>query len=323
MATPNTAQATLPLTQKSSGHKLWIQIKRHIPLYIMALPGLIYLFINNYMPMGGLTIAFKNINYRDGIWASPWCGLDNFEFLFKTKDAITMITNTISYNLVFIILNTFLSLMLAIFLNEVGHKFFKSFFQSALLLPHLISTVVIAYLAYAFLSPSTGVINKSLLEPLGIDGIDWYMTPKYWPFILVFVNAWKNVGYNCIVYFASIVGIDKSLYEAAELDGASRWQQIWKITVPIIMPTIMIMTLMSIGRIFRSDFGLFYQLPMNSGPLIDITQTLDTYVYRALLERGDIGMSSAAGFVQSIVGFVLVVISNNLAKRKDADGSLF
>lgn len=323
MATQNIEQVQLEKKTSLISHKTVVQIKRHIPLYIMALPGLIYLFINNYMPMGGLVIAFKNINYRDGIWNSPWAGLANFEFLFKTNDAWIMIRNTIGYNLVFIILNTFLSLMLAIFLNEVGNKFFKSFFQSALLLPHLISTVVIAYLAYAFLSPSTGVINKSILEPLGLEGVDWYMEPKYWPFILVFVNAWKNVGYNCIVYFASIVGIDKSLYEAAELDGASRWQQVWKITVPIIMPTILIMTLMSIGRIFRSDFGLFYQLPMNSGPLIDTTQTIDTYVYRALLERGDIGMSSAAGFVQSIVGFVLVMGSNWLVKRKNAEGSLF
>lgn len=323
MVKQNTEQVQLVKRRSLISHKTVIRVKRHIPLYIMALPGLIYLFINNYLPMFGLVIAFKNVNYRDGIWASPWAGLSNFEFLFKTADAWTITRNTILYNLVFIALNTFLSLMLAVFLNEIANKVLKSFFQSVLLLPHLISTVVIAYLAYAFLAPSTGVINKSILEPLGIAGIDWYIEAKYWPFILVFINAWKGVGYTCIVYFASIVGIDKSLYEAAELDGASRWQQIWRITIPIILPTILIMTLMNIGRIFRSDFGLFYQVPMNSGPLIDVTSTIDTYVYRALLERGDIGMSSAAGFYQSIVGFILVMGSNWLVRRKNAEGSLF
>lgn len=309
------------MSEKS--RKNLVRFKRGIPLYLMALPGLIYLFINNYMPMFGLVTAFKDIDYRKGIWGSDWVGFENFEYLFKTKDAWNITRNTILYNLAFIVVNTFLAVMLAIFLSEITKKFFARFFQSVILLPHLISIVVIAYLAYAFLSPTTGLINKSIIEPLGGEAVAWYTEAQYWPFILIFISAWKGVGYTCVIYYASIVGIDKSLYEAAELDGATKWQQVWRITIPQILPTITMMTLLHIGKIFYSDFGLFLQVPMSSGPLLDVTSTIDTYVYRGLLQLGDVGMSAAAGFYQSIIGFILVLVSNWLVRRKNPESSLF
>lgn len=302
--------------------KKWVKIRRYMPLYLMALPGVIYMIINNYMPMAGLVVAFKDYNVRKGIWGSAWNGFKNFEYLFKTKDAFIITRNTICYNLVFIVLGTLLALTLAISLNEVKNKFFSRFFQTTLLLPHLVSMVIVAYLVYAFLSQDTGLVN-GLIERLGGEPVSWYTEEKYWPFILVIVHAWKVTGYSTIVYFATIVGIDRGYYEAAELDGASKWQQITRITVPLIAPTIIMMVMLSIGRIFYSDFGLFYQVPMNSGPIQNITSTIDTYVYRGLMQLGDVGMSAAAGLYQSLVGFVLVLLSNWIVRRKSPENSLF
>lgn len=302
--------------------KKWVKIRRYMPLYLMALPGVIYMIVNNYMPMAGLVVAFKDYNVRRGIWGSEWNGFKNFEYLFKTKDAFIITRNTICYNLVFIVLGTLLALTLAISLNEVKNKFFSRFFQTTLLLPHLVSMVIVAYLVYAFLSQDTGLIN-GLIERLGGKPVSWYTEEKYWPFILVIVHAWKATGYSTIVYFATIVGIDRGYYEAAELDGASEWQQITRITIPLIAPTIIMMVMLSIGRIFYSDFGLFYQVPMNSGPIQNITSTIDTYVYRGLMQLGDVGMSAAAGLYQSLVGFVLVLLSNWIVRRKSPENSLF
>ncbi len=298
-------------------------IKRFWPLYLMFLPGVVYLFINNYIPMFGIQIAFRQYNARDGIYGSPWCGLKNFEFLFKTKDAFIMIRNTLLYNLVFIVLGTVLAVTVAIILNEIRNKFAKQAYQTVILIPYLISMVIVSYLAFAFLSSSNGFINNSLLKAMGKEPIDWYNTPKYWPFILVFINIWKGLGYNMILYYATICGIDHTLYEAAVVDGANRWQQIRNVTLPSLKSTVIILTLMSLGNIFRSDFGLFYQVPQNSGPLINVTQTIDTYVYRGLMQTNNIGMSSAAGLYQSVVGFVLVVTANLIVRRIDKDSALF
>jgi len=303
--------------------KVWKTFWRYKALFLMLVPEMVYLFINNYMPMFGLTIAFKDINYAKGIWRSDWIGLKNFEFLFISKDAWRITRNTILYNGVFIVLNTVMAIGVAILLNEVRKKFLARFYQSVLLLPYLISMVIVGYLVLALLNLENGFMNKVILPAFGIDPISWYTKPEYWPYILTIVNLWKNIGYLCIIYLAAIVGIDPEYYEAATIDGATKWQQIRSITVPLLMPTIIILTLLAIGRIFYADFGLFYQVPLNSGPLQPTTDVIDTYVYRALITLGDIGMSSAAGFYQSLVGFVLVLVSNLIVRLKDKDQALF
>ena len=298
------------------------KVKKFIPLYVMMIPGLAYLIINNYMPMPGLVIAFKNYSAKKGIYGSPWCGLANFKYLFVTEDAWIITRNTILYNLAFIVINTILSIAVAIILSELNSRF-KKFYQSAILLPHLLSTVIIAYLVYGFLCVDTGFVNSSILFALGKEPIMWYSETKYWPFILIFVSAWKSVGYSCIVYLATILGFDRAYYEAATIDGCSKWQQITKITIPMLKPTIIMLTLMSVGRIFYSDFGLFYQVPMNSGLLFPVTQTIDTYVFRSLITLGNVSMSSAAGVYQSLVGFVLVLGANLAVRKLDPESALF
>ena len=298
-------------------------MKRFWPLYLMFLPGVIYLFVNCYIPMFGIQIAFRQYNARDGIYGSPWCGLDNFEFLFRTDDAFVMTCNTLLYNLVFIVLGTVLAIAVAIILNEVRSKSAKQVYQTVILIPYLISMVIVSYLAFAFLSSSNGYINNSVLKAFGMEAVDWYTQPQYWPVILVIINIWKGLGYNMILYYATICGIDHTLYEAAVVDGATRWQQIRSITLPSLKSTIIILTLMALGGIFRSDFGLFYQVPQNSGPLISVTQTIDTYVYRGLMQTNNIGMSSAAGVYQSVVGFILVVSANFVVRKLDSESSLF
>lgn len=216
------------------------KLKRFWPLYLIFVPGVIYLFINCYIPMFGIQIAFRQYNARDGIYGSPWCGFKNFEFLFRTKDAFVMIRNTLLYNLVFIGLGTILAVAVAIILNEVHSKKAKQLYQTVILIPYLISMVIVSYLAFAFLSSSNGYINNSLLAAFGAKPIDWYNSPKYWPVILVVINIWKGLGYNMILYYATICGIDHTLYEAAVVDGASRWQQIKNVTLPGLKSTIII-----------------------------------------------------------------------------------
>lgn len=292
-------------------------------LYIMMLPGLIYLFVNNYIPMFGLIIAFKNVNFAKGIFKSDWVGFKNFEFLFKSADAFIITRNTILYNVSFIIIQTIVAVLIAILLNEIKNRIVLSLYQSLILLPYLISMIVVSYLVYAMLSMDTGFMNKTILPALGLKEIMWYGEAKYWPVILTLVHTWKGFGFLCVIYFASIVGISDEYYEAAELDGATRWQQVKLITVPLIKPTIIIMTMLAVGRIFYSDFGLFYQVPMNSGALYSTTDVIDTYVFRGLLQVGNIGMSSAAGMYQSIVGFIFVLLANYAVKKLSAEDAMF
>ena len=303
--------------------KLVKTVKHYWPLYLMFVPGFVYLFINCYIPMFGIQIAFRRYNARDGIYGSPFCGLDNFKFLFQTNDAWIMTRNTLLYNLVFIILGNVLAIAIAIMLNEIAGKKKKQVYQTIILIPYLISMIIVSYLAFAFLSSSNGFFNNSILKGLGLPAVDWYNTPKYWPFILVFINLWKSLGYSMILYYATICGIDYTLYEAAEIDGASRWQKITHVTLPSLKSTIIILVLMSLSGIFRSDFGLFYQVTQNSGPLIKVTQTIDTYVYRGLMQTNNIGMSSAAGVYQSVVGFILVMTANGIVRKVDKDSALF
>lgn len=303
------------------GNKLKL-VKRYRWLYVMALPGVIYLLINNYIPMAGLVIAFKKVNFQTGIWKSPWCGLSNFKYLFATKDAWIITRNTIMYNIVFIALALVVSVAIAIGLSNLQSTKLRSFYQGSVLIPYVISYVVVSYLVYAFLG-TNGLLNKSVLPALGQKPENWYLTSKWWPFILVFVNTWKNAGYASVIYMATILGFDSSIYEAAELDGAGAWQRIRCITLPLLKPTMITLTMLNIGRIFYSDFGLFYQVPQNSGAILDVTNVIDTYVYRGLLQLGDISMSSAAGLYQAIVGFVVVLGANLLVKKFSPDDALF
>ena len=298
-------------------------LKEYWPLYLMMLPALLYLLINNYIPMAGMVIAFKKLNFAKGIWASPWAGLKNFKFLFASKDAWVITRNTLLYNVAFILVNMVVGIAIAILITEVRNTKLKKVYQSAILLPFLMSMVILSYIVYALLSAENGLVNNSILPLFHIDPIQWYQKPKYWPAILIIANCWKGVGYGCLIYIASLIGIDPSFYEAARLDGASKWQEITKITLPSLVPTIITLLLLSIGRIFYSDFGLFYQVPMNSGVLFPTTNVIDTYVYRALIEQGNISMSSAAGVYQSLVGFCVVMLSNWIVRKVDKDQALF
>jgi putative aldouronate transport system permease protein len=308
---------------KKKGKTKLKQVISFAPIYLMMLPGLIYFFINNYMPMPGTIIAFKTYSAKLGIFKSPWAGLKNFRYLFATDDAWVITRNTILYNLSFIIVNTVLAIIIAIMLSEMKSKKFKKFSQSVLLLPYLISWVIVSYLAYAFLSGESGFFNMTIMPLLGKESVGWYSDSSLWPPIIIFANAWKTVGYSCIIYLATILGIDRGFYEAAAIDGASKWQQIAHITLPMLKPTIILLTLLAVGRIFYSDFGLFYQVPMNSGALYSTTNTIDTYVYRGLLQLNNISMSSAAGLYQSFVGFVLIMGSNLLVRKIDRENALF
>lgn len=290
-----------------------------LPLYLMVLPGLLYLLINNYLPMYGLTIAFRKLDYTKGILNSPFVGFENFEFLFRTQDAYIMIRNTLLYNVAFILLGIVIAVFIAILMTEIGKLRIAKAIMPVICFPNMISIIVVSYLVYGFLG-SNGFINNTIL---GGHGISWYREAQYWPYILTIVHFWQVAGYSSIIYIATMSGIDAELYEAAKLDGANKMQQIWFITLPLIKPTIVLMLLMSVGRIFNSDFGLFLQVPMNSGLLYSTTQTIDTYAYRALMELNDISKSSATGVFQSVVGFSLVMISNLVVRKIDPDNALF
>ncbi|MEZ3463688.1 MAG: ABC transporter permease subunit [Lachnospiraceae bacterium] len=297
------------------------KLKYWAPVFMMMLPGLIYLFINNYIPMGGLIAAFKQVNFADGIYGSPWA--DPWYKNFTTKDAFVITRNTILYNFAFILVNNIFGIIIAIFISDVRSKAAKKVYQSAVLFPFLMSMVIVSYIVFALLSNENGMLNKSILPMLGMEPVSWYITPEVWPVILVVVNFWKGVGYGCLIYIAAIAGIDKATYEAAQIDSASRFQIIRNITLPSLVPSIITLVMLSVSKIFFSDFGLFYQVPQNSGAVFSTTNTIDTYVYRALLEQNNSSMSAAAGFYQSVVGFALVLAVNALVRRFSRENALF
>ncbi|MFC5470856.1 ABC transporter permease [Cohnella suwonensis] len=319
------AKATQPKTKSKQNLGYW---KRFGTFYIMMAPALIVLLMNNYLPMFGSLIAFKQIEYTSNSFIqsfldSKWVGWDNFDYLFSTTDAWTITRNTLGYNAVFIILNLVIGVTLALLFNAMRSRRLAKLHQTTMFLPYFLSMVVIAYLVYAFLNPDIGIVNKVVLPWFGLNPIDWYTETKWWPYILPLVNTWKGIGYYAVIFLAAIIGIDNEYYEAATLDGASKWRQIWSITIPLIKPVIIILTLLQIGRIFYSDFGLFFQVTRNSGVLYDTTLVIDTYVYQGFIVSGDIGMSSAAGLYQAVVGFVLVFASNLIIRRFSKDDALF
>lgn len=300
----------------------WSRFKANKELLLLSLPGGIWFLIFAYLPMFGILIAFQEYrpekNFLLSVLNSKFVGFKNFEFLFKSGDMWIIFRNTIGYNLLFIILGIVLPITVAMLLNELRNHGAVKVYQSMMFLPYFLSWVVVSYCLYAFLDPSKGLVNNILGK-----NISWYTEKDYWPFIIIFMSQWKGVGYNTVVYLASICGIDQTFYEAAMLDGASKWQQVKYITVPLLRPVITILFIMSVGGIIRSDFGLFYQLPRNSGPLYPVTNVLDTYIYRALMQSSEIGMSSAAAFFQSVVGFALIMIANKVAAKIDNENTLF
>lgn len=299
-------------------------ISKNGSLLLMALPGLLLLLVFSYLPMFGVIVAFKDYRAAKGIFDSDWIGFKNFEFLFGTSDAWRITFNTLSLNALFIVTSTLGAIGIALLLNEVRERTKKltNFYQSALLLPHFISYVIVGYFVFAFLNTDNGLVNKTL-NGFGVDSISWYSSPQYWPAILTSVNLWKNVGFNSIIYLSGILAINPEYFEAARIDGATKWKQITRITIPLIMPLIIITTLLAIGRIFYADFGLFYQVTRDNGLLYPTTDVLDTYVYRALRVSGDVGMAAAAGLYQAVVGFILVVGANWVVRRIDGDKALF
>lgn len=294
-------------------------------LFLMIAPGTVLYLLFNYLPMFGLVLAFKKINYRQSIFLSPWSGLDNFKFMTKSSDLIRAVINTLGYNMIFVFVGMVMAVALAIALDLVRSKFAKKLYQTVMIMPHFLSWVVVAYLLFGFLSLENGIMNRTILPMLGIDEINWYQTPGVWPVILTIAHFWKEWGYESVIYTAAISGIDIQQYEAAEIDGANLWQQIIYVTLPSIKPMLVIMLIMKIGSVLSIDMGLFYQLPMNQPALYDTTNVISTYVYNLVTSSGSLsmGMASAASFVQSIVGFILVIGANKAAKLIDSETGLF
>jgi putative aldouronate transport system permease protein len=312
---PPTARRQSDRRRRSRGSR-----RRDLTLLLMGAPALLALLIFNYLPMAGIILAFKNYDTYDGVLHSPWVGLQNFHFLFSNGDALRVTRNTVMMNALFIAANLVLSIGLALLLNEVRDRapWLSKIYQSAMFLPFVLSYVVITNFALTFLNADTGIVNH-LLRHFGASGIDWYNAPNWWPLVLTVVEVWKSVGFWVIVYLAGIISISPEYYEAASIDGASRWQQIRQITLPLLVPLIVINVLLSMSHIFNADFGLFFQVTQNSTTLYPTTDVIDTYVYRSLTSMGDVGMAAAAGLYQSFVGFVLVVTANWLVRRRGSD----
>lgn len=305
------------------GNKKKIERRRNFRYTLFALPALIYLLLFNYLPMSGIVVAFKDYKHVDGIWGSAWVGLKNFEFFFQSSDAWRIFRNTIGYSLAILIcLNLVGGMIVAILLYEVRNRFANKFYQTAMLLPDFVSWVVISFIAYLFLNPTnTGILNR-LLTSLGLDAINWYNEPKYWPFIIVFFQMWKAVGMAALYYYAALLNVDPSLYEAAVMDGASKFRQIWHISVPELMPMACLVLITQLGGILGGSFDMFYQLPMNSGALYPTTDVISTYVYRGLTS-GTVGVSAAIGLIQGVVGLVLVIITNTIIKKVQPENAMF
>ncbi|MFL4359504.1 ABC transporter permease [Streptococcus uberis] len=294
---------------------------------LMVLPGVLWFITFFFIPVFGNVVAFQDFRitgegFIDSIRHSKWVGFNNFKFLFQSKDAYIITRNTLLYNISFIILGLIFAVGIAIVFSQLRSKNMVKVFQTTTLFPYFLSWVIISFFVYAFLSPDKGLIN-SILKYFHMAPISWYNEAAFWPFILVFLGIWKGLGYNSIIYYASIMGIDPAYHEAAIIDGANKWQQIRYVTLPQLTPLITILTILAVGNIFRADFGLFYQIPKNSGTLYNVTQVLDTYVYNGISGTGDIGMAAAAGLYQSVIGCFLLVTTNLIVRKLDPESALF
>jgi putative aldouronate transport system permease protein len=318
--------SAIPSARRAASQRTsWIRIVRKNSNFIlMFLPGGLLLLIFAYLPMVGLVLAFKDYRAVDGIFGSAWAGLENFRFLFGTRDAWIITRNTLGLNSLFIVTGNIAALGLALLLNEIAerHHWLRAFYQATFCLPFILSWVIISYLVFGFLSVERGLVNQ-FLGLFGVEAVDWYKSPQYWPTILVLVNIWKNVGLASVIYLSGMLNINTEYYEAATLDGAGKWQQIWSITLPLLMPIIVIQVLLAVGRIFYADFGLFFLVTNDSSLLYPTTNVIDTYVYRSLRSLGNVGMAAAAGLYQSVIGFLLVLLTNWLVRRWDREKALF
>lgn len=298
------------------------EIVKNRYLYLLALPGILFLLIFAYMPMLGHLLAFQNYRLSDGLFGSEWVGFKNFEFFFGSKDWLRVTWNTVFLNGLFLVFGLGTAVVLAVLLNEVTGKWFKKTAQSFVFLPYFISWLVVSMMVQTMFSSTEGMMNQALTA-LGSEGVDWYLTPSVWPYILTFVYVWKVAGYNSIIFLASITGISSEYYESAKMEGASRFQQIIYITLPLLRPIIIIMTLLGIGRIFYGDFGMIYAIIGDVGVLFPTTDVIDTYAYRALRQMGNFSMSSAIILYQSFMGLIAVIFFNRLARKLDPDSRLF
>ena len=303
-------------------HGFFQKLFRYKTLLLMLLPSAVLVVIFSYLPIGGLVMAFKRFNYADGIFGSPWVGLDNFKFFFASGKALSVTRNTALYNLVFIVVNTVLEIAIAIVLSEMAGKRLKKLTQSVIFLPYFISWVIVGSIAYSLLSYETGTLN-GILEGLGIDRLNFYGTSGWWPLIIVAFSAWKGVGYGVVVYLAAILGVDPTLQEAAAIDGANIFQRIRYITLASIVPTAITLTLLALGKIFRGNLDMFYQLVGQNGALFGKTDVIDTYVFRMTIAATDVGQTVAIGFYQSVLCFITILVANWIVKKKDENYSLF
>ncbi len=321
------AKKTLTKRKKYDGVKdFFIKNKSQLPLTGMCLPAIILVFMFSYMPMFGIILAFKDFNVRDGIFGSPWNGLANFSYLFKSNDAYIMLRNTLGYNLLFLTVGTALNVTLAISVSLLRGKWGKKIYQTIYIMPYFLSMVIISYLVLSLLNMENGFLNRTILPMFGIAPINWYTVEGPWPWILSIVNFWKWTGYSSIMYIAAIAGIDSQLYEAAAIDGATLWKQIWHITIPSLRTLICIQIILNVGQILGGDFGLYYQVPMNSGAIKDVTTTIPVYVFKNLTSgsANTLGLASSTSFIQSVVGCILVVTTNKIVdKISHGENSLF
>lgn len=311
----------LPMAGTKVKKSFFKRFAENFELLLLTLPALLCFLIFHYLPMFGVIIAFKDFNYEKGIFGSDWNGLKNFEFFFTSQDAWRITRNTIGYSIAFMVTGTIAAIFVALLLFEIRNKLALKVYQTVIILPRFLSWVVIGFITYIMLNPVSGIFNQ-ILKIFGAEGIQWYSKPEYWPILLIVVNIWNGVGMGSIVYYASLMGIDSSLYEAAEIDGAGRWKQIWNISIPSLIPLIVVLNILAVGNIFRGDFGMFYNIPRDVGMLYSTTDIIDTYVFRGL-RTGDIGMSSAVGFFQSFVGLVLVYATNITVKKFSPENALF
>jgi len=299
-----------------------VDFGRNKAFLIMLLPAIIYLIVFAYLPMTGIILAFKKYTYSGGIFGSPWNGLRNFDFFFRSGQALVVTRNTVLYNLLFILFNTVLQVTVAILITEVSGRLFKKVAQTMLFLPYFISWVVVSVIAFNLLSYDVGIIN-AVIKNIGGEKISFYSEIKFWPVILTLFQAWKGVGYGSIIYLAAIMGIDTEIYEAARIDGANVFQRIFRITIPQLKPTIIILFLLAIGGIFRGNFDMFYNLVGSNGLLYSATDVIDTFTFRALMRNSDFGMSAASGLFQSVCCFFTILIANKLIKMYEKDYALF
>ncbi|MAS37396.1 MAG: sugar ABC transporter permease [Anaerolineaceae bacterium] len=290
------------------------RFRRNMVWFFMALPALVWIFIFKYVTLFGIWIAFTNYKARRGVFGSDFIGLKNFEFLFATDTAIRATRNTVLLNILFITAGLMVALFVAWLMFEIYSSALTKFYQTMLLLPRFISWVIASYFVFALLATDNGLIN-GMLSNAGAETVSWYSSPEYWPAILLFSSLWNNVGISSLIYLAGMLAIDPQLFEAARIDGAGKWQQFLKISLPMIMPLVVINLLLAMAGIFSADFGLFFQIPRNQPLLYPTTDVLDTFIYRSLLVTQNVSMAAAAQFYQSIVGFVLVLFFNWVVRR--------